>query len=82
MMWGGELVLRDGEAADQVTSAAWSGTLGTCAGLAYLWRRDREAVTAGHLTTGTYEIHVGGRLHVATIGLRAPFDPSNERVRS
>ena len=43
MMWGGELVLRDGEAAGQVTSAAWSETLGTCVGLAYVWRGDREA---------------------------------------
>ena len=82
MAWGGELVLRDGEAAGQVTSAAWSDTLGTSAGLAYIWRRDREAVTAEHLTSGTYEINVGGRLHAATVGLRAPFDPSNERVRS
>ncbi|HEY5096491.1 MAG TPA: FAD-dependent oxidoreductase, partial [Acidimicrobiales bacterium] len=82
MMWGGELVLRDGEPAGQVTSAAWSDTLGTCVGLAYVWRRDRDAVTAGHLTTGTYEINVGGRLHAATVGLRAPFDPSNQRVRS
>jgi 4-methylaminobutanoate oxidase (formaldehyde-forming) len=82
MMWGGELVLRDGEAAGQVTSAAWSETLGTCAGLAYIWRRDRGVITPEHLTTGTYEINVGGRLHAATVGLRAPFDPSNERVRS
>jgi 4-methylaminobutanoate oxidase (formaldehyde-forming) len=82
MMWGGELVLRDGETAGQVTSAAWSDTLGTCTGLAYVWRRDREAVTAGHVTAGTYEINVGGRLHAANVGLRAPFDPANERVRS
>jgi heterotetrameric sarcosine oxidase gamma subunit len=82
MMWGGELVLRDGEASGQVTSAAWSGTLGACVGLAYIWRRDRGPVTTEHLTSGTYEVNVGGRLHGATIGLRAPFDPSNERIRA
>jgi 4-methylaminobutanoate oxidase (formaldehyde-forming) len=81
MLWGGELVLRDGEASGQVTSVAWSGTLGACVGLAYVWRRDRQAVTTEHLATGTYELNAGGRLHSATIGLRPPFDPSNHRVR-
>jgi glycine cleavage system aminomethyltransferase T len=82
MLWGGELVLRDGEPAGQVTSVAWSGSLGACVGLAYVWRRDREPLTADHLTSGTYELDVGGRLYAAGVGLRAPFDPSNERVRS
>ena len=82
MMWGGELVLRDGQVAGQVTSVAWSATLGACVGLAYVWRQDRRPVTPGHLTSGRYEVNVGGRVHAATVGLRAPFDPTNERVRS
>ncbi len=82
MMWGGELMLRDGQAAGQVTSAAWSDTLGACVGLAYVWHRDRGPVTAEHLTTGSFEINVGGGIHAATVGLKAPFDPGNERVRS
>ena len=81
MPWGGELLLRDGEPSGQVTSAAWSGTLGAGVGLAYLWRRDGDAVTADHVGTGRYELDVGGRLHVARVGLRPPFDPSNERIR-
>ncbi len=36
MIWGGELVLRDGVAVGQVTSGAWGETLGACAALAYL----------------------------------------------
>jgi 4-methylaminobutanoate oxidase (formaldehyde-forming) len=82
MLWGGELVLRDGEPSGQVTSVAWSGTLGACVGLAYLWRPDRGPVTTEYLTTGTYELDVGGRLHAAAIGLRALFDPGHERIRS
>jgi 4-methylaminobutanoate oxidase (formaldehyde-forming) len=81
MPWGGELVLRDGEASGQVTSVAWSGTLGASVGLAYLWRKDGEAVTADHVNAGHYELDVGGRLHVARVGLRAPYDPSNGRIR-
>jgi len=82
MMWGGELLLRNGEAAGQVTSAAWSETLGSCVGLAYVWRKDREPVTTEHLTSGAYEINVGGGIHAATVGLKAPFDPQNGRIRS
>ena len=36
MLWGGELILRDGVVAGQVTSAAWGETAGRCVGLAYL----------------------------------------------
>jgi 4-methylaminobutanoate oxidase (formaldehyde-forming) len=81
MMWGGELVLRDGEAAGQVTSVAWSATFGACVGLAYVWRRDREPVTADHLTEAVWHVNVGGRLLPASVGLRAPYDPANERIR-
>src|ERR1700694_5666947 len=49
MMWGGELVLRDDLAVGQVTSAAWSDTLGTCTGLAYVARRDRHPVDADYI---------------------------------
>ena len=81
MMWGGELVLRDGEVAGQVTSVAWSATIGACVGLAYVWRRDGEPVTAEYIGAGRYEVNVGGRVHRATVGLKAPFDPTNERIR-
>ena len=33
MLWGGELILRDGAVAGQVTSAAWGATVGSCVGL-------------------------------------------------
>jgi 4-methylaminobutanoate oxidase (formaldehyde-forming) len=81
MPWGGELLLRDGEPSGQVTSVAWSGTLGASVGLAYLWRQDGNAITTDHVTSGHYQLDVGGRLHVVRVGLRAPFDPSNERIR-
>ena len=44
MLWGGELLLRDGRPAGQVTSAAWGETVGACVGLAYL--RSDGPVTA------------------------------------
>ena len=81
MMWGGELLLRDGEPAGQVTSAAWSDTLGAAVGLAYLWRADGEPVMAEHVKSGSYRFDVGGDRIGATVGLKAPFDPGNDRIR-
>jgi 4-methylaminobutanoate oxidase (formaldehyde-forming) len=71
MLWGGELVLRDGAPVGQVTSAAWGETLGACVGLAYV----RTPVEGGH------EVDVGGDRYPVTVSLRAPYDPGNERVR-
>jgi heterotetrameric sarcosine oxidase gamma subunit len=82
MLWGGELVLRDGVAAGQVTSAAWSATFGASVGLAYVWRRDGDPVTADHLAGADWHVNVGGRVVPVTVGLKAPYDPGNERIRS
>ncbi|WP_426513959.1 GcvT family protein [Dactylosporangium sp. McL0621] len=71
MMWGGELVRRDGRPVGQVTSAAWGETLGACVALAY--------VTAWE--GGAFEINVGGRLVPATVHRRPPFDPAGERIK-
>jgi 4-methylaminobutanoate oxidase (formaldehyde-forming) len=81
MMWGGELVLRDGQAVGQVTSAAWSDTFGSSVGLAYVWCRDGGAVTADYLKSGRFEINVGSGIHAASVSLRPLYDPNNERIR-
>jgi 4-methylaminobutanoate oxidase (formaldehyde-forming) len=81
MIWGGELVLRDGVAVGQVTSGAWGETLGACAGLAYLRDPDGGVLTADVIRTGTYQVNVGGDLHPATVTLRPPFDPAGDRIR-
>jgi 4-methylaminobutanoate oxidase (formaldehyde-forming) len=80
MIWGGELVLRDGVAVGQVTSGAWGETLGACAGLAYLRDPDGGVLTADVIRTGTYQVNVGGDLHPATVTLRPPFDPAGHRI--
>ena len=81
MMWGGELVLRDGVPVGQVTSAAWGAALGATAGLAYIRDPAGDPVTPEFVRTGSYEVSVGGEIRAVTISLRPPFDPSGERVR-
>ncbi|MET0698253.1 MAG: FAD-dependent oxidoreductase [Mycobacterium sp.] len=81
MLWGGELILRDGLAAGQVTSAAWGATSGTCVGLAYIRSAEAEPVTPDWVTAGRYEVNVGGQLYPITVSLKAIYDPGNARIR-
>ncbi len=81
MMWGGELVLRDGVAAGQVTSAAWGESVGACVGLAYLWGQDGAPIDADWVRAGQYEVNIGGELRGISVSLKPPFDPSNDKVR-
>jgi 4-methylaminobutanoate oxidase (formaldehyde-forming) len=81
MMWGGELVLRDGEVAGQVTSAAWGATVGSAVGLAYLRDAAGGVVTAGFARSGRYQVNVSGDLYPATVSLRPPFDPAGDKIR-
>jgi glycine cleavage system aminomethyltransferase T/glycine/D-amino acid oxidase-like deaminating enzyme len=81
MLWGGELVLRDGAALGQVTSAAWGETLGASVGLAYLRHPDGAPVTAGFARAGSYQVDVGGRRCAAAVHLRPPLDPDGLRLR-
>ncbi|CAN5322416.1 FAD-dependent oxidoreductase [soil metagenome] len=81
MLWGGELVLRDGIAAGQVSSAAWGETTGACVGLAYVRTADAGPVTADWIKAGRYEVNVGGQLCPITVSLKAIYDPANSRIR-
>ncbi|MGZ4468612.1 MAG: GcvT family protein [Nocardioidaceae bacterium] len=81
MLWGGELVLRDGVAVGQVTSAAWGETLGACVGLAYV--ADPAGVTsADWAVDGSFAVNVGGAVYPATVSRRPPYDPDGVRIRT
>jgi 4-methylaminobutanoate oxidase (formaldehyde-forming) len=71
MLWGGELLLRDGQPAGQVTSAAWGETVGSGVGLAYL--RSDGPVTAGSLAEGRFEVDVAGDRYAVRLSLKAPL---------
>lgn len=71
MLWGGELLLRGGSAAGQVTSAAWGETIGSCVGLAYL--RSEGPVTKEDLARGGFQVDVAGDRFDVQLGLSAPL---------
>jgi heterotetrameric sarcosine oxidase gamma subunit len=80
MLWGGELVTRDGVAVGQVTSAAWGVSVGASVGLAYL-SGGGGRVDADWVRSGTYAANVGGTAIPLTVSLRPLFDASGERIR-
>jgi 4-methylaminobutanoate oxidase (formaldehyde-forming) len=71
MLWGGELLLRDGAPAGQVTSAAWGETVGACVGLGYL--RHDGPVTTDWLDSGAFEVDLAGERYAVRVSLRAPL---------
>lgn len=72
MLWGGELLRRDGSAAGQVTSAAYATTTGACVGLAYI-RGDLD---------GVWTANVGSQSVPIDVSMRAPYDPDGARIRA
>jgi heterotetrameric sarcosine oxidase gamma subunit len=81
MLWGGELVLRDGAVAGQVTSAAWGETSGACVGLAYVRASDNSVINADWVKAGEYQVNVGGQRYPITVSLRPIYDPNSEKIR-
>ena len=81
MLWGGELILRDGAVAGQVTSAAWGETTGACVGLAYVRDPDRAVIDADWVDAGDYEVNVGGDRYPIAVSLKPIYDPANGRIR-
>jgi glycine cleavage system aminomethyltransferase T/glycine/D-amino acid oxidase-like deaminating enzyme len=71
MLWGGELLMRDGQGVGQVTSAAYGATVGSCVGLAYL--RHVRPVTQDWLSEGGFVIDVAGELVPVRLSLKAPL---------
>jgi heterotetrameric sarcosine oxidase gamma subunit len=81
MLWGGELVLRDGAACGQLTSAAWGQAVGGSVGLAYIRDPAGCVVTADFARAGRYQVDAGGERYPATVHLRPPYDPAGTRPR-
>lgn len=80
MMWGGELLLRDGVPSGKVTSAAWGETLGASVGLAFVWTPHRSPVSFDWIRDGSYEVNIGGETYPVDVSTRPLYDPDNEKI--
>lgn len=79
-LWGGELILRNGEPAGQVTSAAWGATVGRGVGLALVGDRVAGAATAEWITDGQWTVDLAGERHGIRLTRRPPVDPPGARL--
>ena len=80
LLYHNEPIWRDGELVGWITSAMFGHTIGRSIGLGYVRRRDGP-VTADWVAGGTYELEIATERYAATASLRAPYDPSNRRIR-
>jgi 4-methylaminobutanoate oxidase (formaldehyde-forming) len=80
LAWGGELVVRDGKPAGEVTSAAYGHSLGRTVCLALVHAAGAPLDDAW-LKGGRWQIDIAGQRCAATLHVRAPFDPAGERIR-
>lgn len=80
MLWGGELILRDGHPVGEVRSAAYGHTLGCSVALALV--EAAAGVDRSFLESGRFEVDLAGDRFVVKAHLSAAFDPKGTRVKS
>jgi glycine cleavage system T protein len=79
LLYHNEPIWRDGEIAGYISSGAYGHTLGSCVGLGYIKRSDRN--DKEDWISGSFEIEVAGRRFSANPSLAPLFDPKNEKIR-
>ncbi|TAM97964.1 MAG: FAD-dependent oxidoreductase [Rhizobiaceae bacterium] len=79
MLWGGELILRNGEPTGELRSAAYGHSLGRAVGLGLV--ENGDGVDARFLDEGHFEIEVAGTRYAARPHLRPAYDPKGEKIR-
>ncbi len=79
LLYLNEPVYRNGEQVSQITSGAYGFKIGSAVGFGYLSNLD--GVSDEWILDGKYEIMVEGQMIPATVHLRSPYDPMNERPK-
>ena len=80
MLWGGELILRDGKPVGEVRSAAYGHTLGRSVALALI--EHARGVDRAFLEGGRFEVELAGERFAVTAHLAAAYDPKGLRVKA
>lgn len=79
---GAETLWRDGRCVGYVRSTAFGHTVGRTIAYGYVDCPETEAkITNKWLEAGAWQVGDKGELHAASLSLKAPFDPKNERVK-
>ena len=80
MLWGGELILRDGKPVGEARSAAYGHTLGRSVALGLI--ENSAGVDKAFLEAGRFEIDLAGDRFPLTAHLAPAYDPKAARVKA
>jgi sarcosine dehydrogenase len=80
VLLGRETIYRDGKRAGWLTSGGFGHTIGKPVGYGYV--RDPDGVTAGHVTSGGYELEVATERMPCTVSLKPLYDPAMTRIKA
>jgi 4-methylaminobutanoate oxidase (formaldehyde-forming) len=80
LLYGNEIIYRDGEIVGYLQTGAYGFTLGGALGMGFV--ENKDGATADFITSGTYEIDIAGERYPAKASLTPMYDPQGIRVRS
>ena len=80
LLYGDEVIYRDGKLVGYLQTGTYGFTLGGAVGMGYV--ENEEGATPDFINSGSYEIDIAGERYPARASLRPMYDPKNERVRS
>ncbi len=72
-------IYRDGHLAGEITSGAPGPTIDKAVALGWL---EHGSMNADDILSDTFAVEIGGSKITATPSLKAPYDPSGERLKS
>ncbi len=78
MLWGSELIYRDGKPVGYTTSGSYGHSVGGAIAMGYV--NHAEPITPEFIQSGRYEININGQRFPAAAHLRAPYDPERKRI--
>ena len=80
LLYGNEIIYRDGEIVGYLQTGTYGFTLGGSMGMGFV--ENEEGATPDFINSGSYEIDIASERYPAKASLRPMYDPKNERVRS
>jgi 4-methylaminobutanoate oxidase (formaldehyde-forming) len=78
VLWGSELIYRDGKRVGYTTSGSYGHTVGGAIAMGYV--NTADGVNAAFIKSGHYEININGTRCPARPHLRSPYDPERKRI--
>ncbi|MBC8334506.1 MAG: GcvT family protein [Anaerolineales bacterium] len=80
LLYGNEIIYRDGEIVGYLQTGTYGFTLGGAMGMGFV--ENEEGATNDFINSGKYEIDIAGERFPAKASLRPMYDPKGTRVRS